>query len=166
MDLNNKIWKELEGGYKIPYDASVPLRELELNSNSNDIGKIWKELWNELHHQGDVGLASYLAIPHIVRICRDKNLFDWNLLGLCSVIDQQRRLFGNPSLPDRYLDYYTKGLRNLQEYIIVKLQEELDDQTHSLALSALATISGNAKMGKAILELSSKEVLDEFLERY
>jgi len=32
----------------------------------------WAELWQGLHHQGDVCEASYAAVPHLVRIQPDR----------------------------------------------------------------------------------------------
>ena len=87
MTLDADVWKKSQGGYKIDYDASVPLRQLEEANDEEEIKRIYDELWNELHHQGDVGLASYLSLPQLVRIGKIKGLFDWNLLGLCCVID-------------------------------------------------------------------------------
>jgi hypothetical protein len=55
--LTDTIWRELQGGYRIPYDASKTLVRMERGES------VWEELWNELHHQGDVGVASYAAIP-------------------------------------------------------------------------------------------------------
>src|SRR5688572_362023 len=96
LQLNDNLWKELKGGYKLRYDVSVPLKQLEKATDNETIAKIFEELWNELHHQGDVGLASYLALPQLVRISREKNLFDWNVLALCATIEQQRHLGKNP----------------------------------------------------------------------
>ena len=79
MDLQNDIWKKLDGGYKIPYDASVPLRQLQLSNDKKSIDNIITELWDNLHHQGDVGLASYFSVPQLVDICIDKKSLDWNL---------------------------------------------------------------------------------------
>ena len=62
LSLTDTIWRDLEVGYRVPYDASKALARME-NGES-----VWEELWNELHHQGDVGIASYAAIPRIVRI--------------------------------------------------------------------------------------------------
>ena len=76
MTLNDNLWKKLHGGYKTLYDASIPLRQLEETEDKEKIREIFNELWNELHHQGDVGLASYLALPHLVRIGKSKGLFD------------------------------------------------------------------------------------------
>ncbi|SNZ00225.1 hypothetical protein [Flagellimonas pacifica] len=166
MELTDKIWQELEGGYKTLYDASVPLSQLENTDDPEDIKKVWEELWNELHHQGDVGTASYLAIPQLVRIGIKKDLFDWNLLGLCAVIEQQRHLGSNPSLLPEYQDNYKKGLLDLKEFVIKNLNNDLDKTTSIMALSTIATCDGRIKMGKAIMEMEDEDLLNEFLEQF
>lgn len=165
ITLSNSIWKELEGGYKIPYDVSVPLTQLEWATSSTEVEKIFSELWNELHHQGDVGVASYMAIPQLVRISRDKGLFNWNVLTLCSTIEQQRHLGENPSLPTEYTEYYNNGLMELKEFILDNFRSIQDELTLRAALSALAVCNGEMKLSKAIIELSD-DTLDEFLEQF
>ena len=166
VELTDKIWQELDGGYKVPYDASVPLRLLA-KTNEPDINKkIWEELWNEHHHQGDVGVASYLALPQLVRIERSKGIFDWNLLALCCVIEQQRHLGNNPALPPEFQNYYSSGLEDLRCYVLENIRGDLDDTTYLFALSTLATCTGRTELGMAIQELDDKEVLTEFLEQF
>ena len=58
--------KEFDGVYRDRYDASIALSNLE-NSNE-DPDQIWSELWKNLHHQGDVGIASYAVVPHIATV--------------------------------------------------------------------------------------------------
>ena len=166
MELTDKIWQELEGGYKTLYDASVPLIQLENTDDPEAIKKVWEELWNELHHQGDVGTASYLAVPQLVRIGIKKDLFDWNLLGLCVVIEQQRHLGSNPSLPLEFQDNYKKGLSDLKEFVIKNLNNDLDKTTSIMALSTIATCDGRIKMGKAIMEMEDEDLLNEFLQQF
>ena len=166
MELTDKIWKDLHGGYKVPYDASIPLRQLEETNNPITIKELFEELWDELHHQGDVGLASYLALPQLVRICKAKGLFDWNLLGLCCVIEQQRHLGDNPILPIEFRDYYTQGLKDLKQYVINNLNKDSDKITTTFSLSAIATFSGQTKLGKAIMELEDDDIINEFLEQF
>jgi hypothetical protein len=166
MNLTDKIWQDLEGGYKLPYDVSVTLRELEETDDPERIKKIWQNLWNELHHQGDVGLASYLAIPQLVRIAKLKELFDWNLLGLCSVIEQQRHFGNNPILPAEFQNYYALGLEDLKQFILDNLNRDLDDSTYIIALATFATCTGRPKLGKAIMELEDVKIIDEFLQRF
>src|SRR5690242_20920662 len=56
MEYDDPRWVGLQGGYRIPYDPRNALHSLEANTN---VEKVWEELWTELHHQGDVGEASY-----------------------------------------------------------------------------------------------------------
>jgi len=166
MELTDKIWQTLDGGYRVPYDASNPLKQLEQSNDANTIKSILEELWNELHHQGDVGLASYLSLPQLVRIGKSKGLFDWNLLGLCCVIEQQRHLEDNPELPIEFYDYYNQGLQGLKQFVLDNIQRELDNTTYTIALATLATCHGQIKLGKAIIELEDNEIIDEFLKQF
>ena len=165
MTLDDNIWKELKGGYKILYDASVPLRQLEKATDKKEIERILDELWNELHHQGDVGEASYLAVPQLVRIAKSKGLFDWKIYGLCAVIEQQRHVGKNPLIPTEYMDYYKNGLTELNQFVISNLNEPHNDSDLRVILSTIATCKGQARLGKAIIDMSD-DVLDEFLEQY
>jgi len=166
MNLSDKVWKELKGGYKIPYDASIPPRKLEQTDDPKIITKIWKELWNELHHQGDVGLASYLSVPQLARIGTEKGLVDWNLIGICCTIEQQRHDSHNPTLPKEFETYYKNGLKELKQLALEYLKRNPGETTLIIALSTIATCNGNIKLGRAIIELEDKDVLNEFLEQF
>src|SRR5258706_16049593 len=98
ISLHDKIWQQLYGGYKIPYDVSIPLRELENLTDSEKEEEIYKELWEELHHQGDVGLASYLALPQTCKNRYSQKKFNCDILDICTTIEQQRHLGDNPTL--------------------------------------------------------------------
>jgi hypothetical protein len=165
ITLDDKVWQELKGGYQTPYDVSIPLKLLQRTDDKKVTDEIYEELWNELHHQGDVELASYLAIPQIVRIARQKKLFDWNIMALCATIEQQRHLGKNPPLPTQYQYYYDNGLAELKGFIVDNLKSVKDEITLRAALSALAACSQQVKLSKAIIELSD-DVLDEFLEQF
>ena len=165
MNLTDQIWKGLTGGYKVPYDASIPLRKLRQTNDQGTISKILAELWDELHHQGDVGIASYLAVPELARIGIEKRLFDSSLLGLCCVIEQQRHLGENPTLPTEFEDYYLLGLIDLKQFVLDNINGDLDDTTYIIALSTLATCTGRIRLGKAILEMEDNDILEEFIEK-
>lgn len=65
LDFGDERWPGLRGGYRIPYDPRSALCSLE---QGKDVEAAWQELSTELYHQGDVGEASYAAVPHLVRI--------------------------------------------------------------------------------------------------
>src|SRR6266478_1796311 len=97
LDLEDPAWSGLCGGYRIPYDPRPALRTLELGEGTE---AAWKELWQELYHQGDVGEASYAAVPHLVRIYRGSQSGGWNTYAIVALMELARRAEGNPPLPD------------------------------------------------------------------
>lgn len=97
LSFDDERWKHLLGGYKIPCDPRPSLRELE---NQQDTATACEELWEELHHQGDVGEASYAAVPELVRIHGNGIAADWNLYAMVAIIELARTESENPDLPD------------------------------------------------------------------
>ena len=165
MNLENNIWSTLEGGYKITYDASTPLKQLQLTNDKTEIDKVFAELWENLHHQRGVGLASYLSVPHIVSICIDKKSFDWNYIGLPLVIEHCRLLEHNPILPIECKEEYFSSLKALEQYLLANFKSINDPDSLRLSLALFATLNGQANLGKAIENLD-EDVLNEFLNQY
>src|SRR5437773_8148139 len=104
IPLNDPSWSTLAGGYKTPYDPSDALRRLERGED------VWDELWEELHHQGDVGEASYAAVPHLIRIGKTLPNRDWNLYAPVSCIEVERHRKTNPLLPDWLAESYRQAM--------------------------------------------------------
>ena len=67
MHYDDPRWRTLAGGYRTPYAPTPALARFESGTR---LAETWDELWNELHHQGDVGEASYAAVPALVEIRR------------------------------------------------------------------------------------------------
>ena len=165
MDLNSQIWSTLEGGYRIPYDASVVLKELKSTSDVKIIEHIFCELWDNLHHQGDVGVGSYLSSISLIDICIEKKSFDWNYIGLCLVIEHCRRSGNNSELPSQFKGDYFTALNRFEEYLLSNFKAIDDPTSIRLTLALFATLHEQYDLGKAIEKLDD-DVLGEFLERY
>lgn len=166
LTLDDPRWAELEGGYrKTSYDASKALKKLEKVTNAKEAQEIYQELWDELHHQGDIGIASYYAVPHMVRIAKEKGIIDWNVLGLVSLIEIQRHKT-NPPIPQALYPIYHNSLIELSVLVTNILSEDWDLNTTSAALAVMAIAKGQVKLGNAIQNLDSEDVIDEFLEQY
>ena len=165
IDLDNKIWPSLHGGYKIPYNASTALKKLRDTNQAKDYNAIFTELWDNLHHQGDVGLASYLALPHLVSICIAKNSLDWNYIGLCVLIENCRLKGDNPEIPKEYQDHYFQALTTFERYLLSNFKTITDRTATRLALALLATLNGLPELGRAI-EILDEDEVPNFLENY
>jgi hypothetical protein len=163
LDLDDPRWKELEGGYKgSPYDAAIALKLLEQAKTIEEINNIYKTLWEELHHQGDVGIASYYAVPHLVRIAKANQLLDYNVFGLVSIIEIQRHK-NNPQLPKALSPAYQDSIVDLAELAKLAIGQEWSFDLTSTALTAIALAKGQLKLAEAIFNLDSDDRIDEFL---
>jgi hypothetical protein len=163
LNLNDPRWKELEGGYKgSPCDIVITLKLLEQAKTIDEINNIYKTLWDELHHQGDVGIASYYAVPHLVRIAKANQLLDYNVFGLVSIIEIQRHK-NNPQLPKALSPAYQKSIVELAELAKLAMVQEWGFSLASTALTAIALAKGQLKLAEAIFNLDSDDRIDEFL---
>ena len=165
MNLDNNIWTNLIGGYKIPFDASIPLRQLYLTNDNGLIENIFADLWDNLHHQGDLGLASYFSVPHLVDICIDKKSLDWNYIGLCVVIENCRLSNDNPLLPTELEQDYFNALKRLEEYLLTNFKNIKDKTSFRLTLSLFAILNGQRDLGNSIQQLD-EDVIQDFLNKY
>ncbi|HUM11200.1 MAG TPA: hypothetical protein VLT82_09655 [Myxococcaceae bacterium] len=157
LRLDDPRWKTLEGGYRVPYDASVPLGRLERGED------VWKELWQELHHQGDVGEASYAAVPHLVRIASARVARDWNPYALASLIEIERHRSRNPPLPSWLAGSYAAAWEQLLSLGLGDVLVVKDLETFRSILGALALARGQLKLG-AWIEDGDEDTIDHDLE--
>jgi hypothetical protein len=159
LPLDDPRWSELMGGYKTPYNPSDLLRGLENGENA------WDELWQELHHQGDVGEASYAAVPHLVRIAKLLLRRDWNFYGLVSTIEIERHRKSNPPLPNWLAQAYFEALQDLLELACGDLRTAENRTTIRSILGAMALAKGDILLG-ALISYSDDSQIQEVLEKY
>jgi hypothetical protein len=159
MQFDDPRWVTLRGGYRLPYDPRDALRSLE---RGTDVEAAWAELWNELHHQGDVGEASYAAIPHLVRIHARRAQPDWNIYAIAAVIDEARQCGSNPDLPLWLRQEYEAAWGDLVELGLRDLRHAQDDVLVRAALAAIALAKRQRTLARMALltEDERMEMLD------
>lgn len=147
------------------YDASAPLSKLE--RGDADPEAVWSELWEELYHQGDIGVASFAAVTHIARITREKGILSFHPFGLVVAIDLARGRGNNPDVPDWLKNDYGQALRDLARYACQHLDTEWDAETLTTILGLIAVVKGNRDLAELITEVdtgSEKEALEKYFE--
>src|ERR1035441_10600496 len=113
LGLDDIRWNNLTGGYITPFDPRPLLARLETDQ---DTATVWHELWEELHHQGDVGETSYAVIPHLVRIHRMRGVVDdWNTYAIVAIIELARTETRNPKIPGWLEQDYFRAIEELAE---------------------------------------------------
>jgi hypothetical protein len=154
LPLFDAKWATLSGGYRVPYDPSAALSKLEQGQD------VWPELWNELHHQGDVGEASYAAVPHLVRIAAAAPRRSWNFYALVSAIEVERHRKSNPPVPAWLTDDYFVAMRGMQSLGLSDLPLRDDSLTVQAILAALALCRRQVKLGALLSSLDQSELDD------
>ena len=165
MELDDKIWSKLDGAHKTPYNASSALRKLKVATRPDEFSSVFSDLWENLHHQGDLGLASYLSIPQLVSICIEKRSLDWNFIGLCVVIENCRLAGNNPELPAEFENLYFDSLANFEKYLLLNFKNLHDRNALRLSLALFAILNGQPELGKAI-EILNDDEISVLLEKY
>jgi hypothetical protein len=162
MILSDPKWDSLNGGYRTPYDPRPALANIAAGV---DLANAWDELWNELHHQGDVGEASYATVTALIDLYASGLQPDWNLFSLAATIEVERHRRSNPPLPDWLRADYENALKRLKDMALLSLRDKVDSSMMQSALSILAIANGELKLGALIIHLDSSE-LDEILGQY
>ena len=154
LDLNDERWTSLLGGYRLPYDPREALRSLE---RADDIGGAWAELWQELHHQGDIGEASFAALSHLVDIHERRGVPDWNTYALAATIELARDNPGNPELPAYLRDPYDAAWARLIEISLRELKEAQDPALVASIIAVLAIGKGQRTLGRLAADFTEDE---------
>lgn len=157
LSLDDPRWAQLQGGYRVLFDPRPLLRAMEV---AHDVGPIWKELWNNLHHQGDVGEASYAAVPHLVRIHKQRDLLDWNTYGLVATIDIAKDSKHNPSIPEWLQAGYVDAMKQLGETAMAELPRIDDAEIVRAILAVVALWKGARTYGRLLVDFTEDEVLE------
>ena len=160
LKLDDPCWETFLGGYRTPYNASVRLRELE--AGLDDLEEIWEELWNELHHQGTIDIASYATVPQLVRICIARKLLDWNVFAIVAVIEECRVFGENPELPDEFADDYHSAIKKLAEFGSRNYSADWDQELTRSFLSVGAFANGRSQIGRMLIEFSDEEMKEVY----
>lgn len=133
---------ELISGYGTKYDPFPALERLE-----TDHELAIDELWENLYHQGDVGSASYAAVPILVQKGE---------LSLVASIEVARHKDNNPEIPSELIAGYNQALTSALD---TKPKNEEQFQGYYIIH---ASVNGQHKLARALNLFSVTEVLAEY----
>ena len=157
LSLDDNRWNNLTGGYRMKCDPRPLLAQLKSEQTRETA---WHELWEELHHQGDVGEASYASVPHLVRIHRTDGTVDWNTYAMVAIIELARGKGNNPELPTWLEEDYHRAIRELAEIGAAEIRHADEPDTVRAILSVIAISKGLRTHGRFLVEYSEDELLD------
>ncbi len=133
---------ELISGYGTAYNPWPVLERL-----GSDKQAALEELWENLYHQGDIGSASYAAVPKLVALGE---------LSLVAAIEIARLSEHNPPIPKELESSYWDALH-------AALNSNPSDEEQFQGYYAIhASLNGQQNLAKALHLLSVEEVLTEY----
>lgn len=133
------------------------LVQLLTRSSGLNIDAAWQELASELYHQGDVGEASYAAVPHLVRIHEGRGVPDWNTYALSAMIEEARRASQNPPLPDFVAAAYKNAWKRLMQTGLSEIETAEEPALISSILAVLAMGNGQFQLGRFAILFDENE---------
>jgi hypothetical protein len=157
ISLEDVRWSNMTGGYKMPLDPRPLLKRLETDSDTTEV---WEELWGELHHQGDVGDASFAAVPFLVKIYRERGVIDWNTYAIVAMIELARKEGGNPDVPPWLEQDYFQAIRELAKIGATEVLRATSPEEVRAILSVIAIEKGLRIHGKLLVLYSDDELLE------
>ena len=154
ISADDPRWSALRSGYRMPLDP----RPLVENLEAGNPQAAWKELWDELHHQGDVGEASYAAVPLMVEVHRKSGKPDWNVYALVSIVELARTEPQNPALPEWLSADYFRAIQELAEMGTREVLSATDPDAIGAILSIIAVAKGLRLHAKFLLMYQEEEM--------
>jgi hypothetical protein len=157
LELNDDRWHNLEGGRRTGFDPRPSLARLKTD---RDTAGAWHELWDGLHHQGDVGDASYAAVPHLVAIHRERGIVDWNIYALVATIELARTEPKNPKIPNWLEQDYFRSINELAQIGVTEITKTEDQEVARAILGIVALSKGLRTHAKFLVWYSGDELLE------
>ncbi|MGX4643284.1 hypothetical protein [Massilia sp. SYSU DXS3249] len=163
LDLHSPRWAELEGAYGSA--AGIPALLEQLHTLPNDAAEEpWPSLWSALAHQGDVYTASFAAVPHVVQaLASSPDTAGEVYFHFTAWVEICRQRSG-VDIPADLEKPYCQALARLPDLVKQASDRPWDAAFTACALSALAVAKGQHGLAEALLQMSSPETLDDFLD--
>ncbi len=163
LPIDDPQWKTYKGGYRVVYDASRAIKQLFTNGPDKEL---WAELWNELHHQGDIDQASYASVPWLIEYLRSTTKLDWNPLALIATIELARDKCNNPPINPELISGYYAAMELLPELLVTHPDREWNDQVMQSAAACIAAARGQRWFAQAYFELDRETAANWFSEEF
>lgn len=164
LSLQSSRWSELRHAYGSANDIPPLLEQLSSLPTSSGDSEPWFTLWSALAHQGDVYSASFAAVPHVVAAIESApTKVDESYFQFPAWVEVCRARQGVEVPRDLKVAYF-ESLARLPGLVAQASVREWSPGFAACALSAVAAAKGQHAVAEALLEMSSQEIAEQFLQ--
>ena len=156
LPLDDPRWKHYRSGYsRGPMDVTEWIQPLLSARRVDSVH--WDFLWQELHHQGTVGEASYAVIPYLARYVSQSGDLPSDIFAFAAIVELRRTESDNPPIPHEIEDSYAEALQVLPRLAVSQGSPHSWSEAQIRSVSAcLALSKGNRLLARAFLELNEE----------
>jgi hypothetical protein len=164
LSLQSARWSELQHAYGHAADIPALLERLRDLPQSEEKAEPWFTLWSALAHQGDVYSASFAAVPHVVAaLATAPARADTSFFHFPAWVEICRAKNG-VEIPEDLKASYLEALARLPSLAAQAAARPWESGFAACALAAVAAAKGQHAVAEAVLEMSSPQVAEEFIE--
>ena len=156
LPLDDPQWATYRSGYREPYDTVALLLRL---TSEGATAEFWEEVWSELHHQKDLGEASYAVVPYLVNYQRKQQELDARLFQFVCMVELQRPGNSNPPIPGELQLSYASAIRALPIIGAEKLRHGCSEEVIMGVAASCALAVGRRVLGRAYLDFQRADAL-------
>jgi hypothetical protein len=160
LPLDDPRWSSYRDGFnRRHYDSITLIRHLQASGTTQ---WFWDQLWGQLHHQGNIGEASYAVIPYLVEHARHAQKLDAQVVAFACVVEGGRLNAlerGNPVVPDELERSYDAAIRHLPLIALSKAPDTWDQHLVQYTASLIALTHGQPILAQAYEDLTVDEAM-------
>lgn len=167
LDLDSPRWGELMHAHGPAADLPELLERLRTqlfeeiapdeDEAASPLASTWFELSGAICPGGEVGSASYAAVPHIVALAAAHDVeVRAQLLQLVARVEAGRHRPGAPAIPDDLEAAYRASLSRAPHLVAARVGDEWDPTTAQVMAGILLVSKGHPQLGMAVMELSGE----------
>ena len=152
-------WSQLTDADGEPYDARPALTAIIRGETESGFA----ELWDRVHHQGDLGTAAYAVVAELVGMIASAPKPDWQAYAFIATVEERRHADNNPAVPKWLNDRYQRAWQDVLGPAFEHLRAAQDDLEVRSILATLAQAKGQRTIGSIALwtEGERQEALGE-----
>jgi hypothetical protein len=158
--LNEPQWSDYKSGYNRSKTDIVDWIRTLLSKEFSELH--WDYLWDELHHQGDVGEASYAVIPYLSEYAKLTETDNWNVWGFPVVVELARKENNNPPIPKELEESYFEAIKHLADTAAAK--DSWHSESSGCMSACIALAKGQRHFARAYLEMAAEVTAVEFIK--
>lgn len=137
---------ELLDAYGEPFDPRPVIARWRLGEEDGPT----QELWERLYHQGEVGSASFAAIPDLVELIASSTQPDWNAYAILASVEEARTI-GDAMIPLSLADAYAEAWTTAQSLALQHLAHASEDKLVCSLLAVIAHAKGQHSLAAIAL---------------